>query len=113
MESAKRRVPLVKPVEHQGVRFEAMRRAREQGFLQSGGVVAAVDIASGKTLWTRQLYEIKFDANEERDVQEVYLTELRYDSKLAAVIATDELKRKWRLNAADGVAAALPPMQKH
>ena len=69
MESAKRRVPIVKPVEHLGVQLEALKRAREQGFQQSGGVVAALDTASGTTLWTRKLYETKFDANEERDVQ--------------------------------------------
>jgi len=109
MESAKRRVPTVKPLLHQGVRYEVLRRAREQGFAQSGGVLAAVEVASGKTLWTRQLYETSFDANEERDVQEVYVESLALDAKTGSLVATDERKRRWRVQLADGKVEPLPP----
>ena len=50
--------------------------------------------------------------NEERDVQEVFLVELRYDSKMGALIATDETRRRWRLALADGQAHALPMVGK-
>ncbi|MFO1329586.1 MAG: hypothetical protein U1F56_19660 [Rubrivivax sp.] len=109
MESAKRRVPKVKPLTHQGVRYEPLRLARENGFTQSGGVLAAVDIASGKTLWTRQLYQTAFDANEERDVQEVYIESLALDARSGSLIATDERRRRWRVQLADGATEALPP----
>ena len=57
MESAKRRAPSARPVEHEGVRYEQLRRPKEQGFKQSGGVIAAIDEASGEQLWAVQLYE--------------------------------------------------------
>ncbi|EXI69849.1 MAG: hypothetical protein AW08_00342 [Candidatus Accumulibacter adjunctus] len=109
MESAKRRVPTVKPLLYQGVRYEPLRRAREQGFAQSGGVLAAADAASGKTLWTSQLYETSFDPNEERDVQEVYIESLALDANTASLVATDERKRRWRVQLVDGKVEALPP----
>lgn len=109
MESAKRRVPKVKPLTHQGVRYEPLRHARDNGFSQSGGVLAAVDVASGKTLWTRQLYQTPFDANEELDVQEVYIETLALDARSASLVATDERRRRWRVKLADGQVEALPP----
>lgn len=109
MESAKRRVPKVKPLTHQGVRYEPLRHARDNGFTQSGGVLAAVEVASGKTLWTRQLYQTSFDANEERDVQEVYIETLALDAKSGSLVATDERRRRWRVQLADGKVEALPP----
>ena len=108
MESAKRRVPAVKPVVHNGKRYEPLRRPREQGFKQDGGVIAAIDEASGAQLWAVQLYEIVFDANEERDVQEVYVNSLRIDSKNGRLIATDELKRRWQIKLTDGHVTQLP-----
>ena len=57
MESAKRRAPTARPVVHQGLRYEQLRRQSEQGFSQSGGVLAATDVASGKQLWVTQLFK--------------------------------------------------------
>lgn len=108
MESAKRRAPKVKPLTHQGVRYEPLRRARDSGFSQSGGVLTAVDVASGNTLWSRQLYETAFDANEERDVQEVYITTIEYEATAKALLVTDERRRRWRVQLSDGKAEALP-----
>jgi len=71
-------------------------------------VIAAIDEASGAQLWAVQLYETVFDANEERDVQEVYVNSLRIDSKNGSLIATDELKRRWQIRLTDGHVTQLP-----
>jgi len=102
MESAKRRAPSARPVEHQGVRYEQLRRPREQGFQQSGGVIAAIDEASGEQLWVVQLYETTFDPAEERDAQEVYVSELTLDAKQGVLKAVDERKRVWLIRLSDG-----------
>ena len=108
MESAKRRAPAAKPVIHKGIRYEQMRRPQEHGFTQSGGVIAAIDEATGKHLWAVQLYETAFDPKEERDAQEVYVSELRIDAKAGALIATDERKRRWQIDLADHGVSQLP-----
>ncbi|MFN4117050.1 MAG: hypothetical protein ACK4F7_11205 [Inhella sp.] len=108
MESAKRRGPAARPVEHQGVRYEQLRRARDQGFAQAGGVIAAIDIASGRQLWVVQLYQTAFDPAEERDAQEVYVAELRLDEKSGLLRAQDERRRVWWLRLQDGQAVDAP-----
>ncbi|WP_345533507.1 hypothetical protein [Viridibacterium curvum] len=102
MESAKRRAPTARPVSHAGIRYEQMRRPMEHGFKQAGGVIAAVDEATGKQLWMVQLYEIQFDEKEERDAQEVYVASLSLDTKAGVLTAIDERKRTWKLRVSDG-----------
>lgn len=101
MESAKRRAPSARPVEHQGVRYEQLRRARDQGFKQSGGIIAAFDEASGAQLWAVQLYATAFDPAEEQDAQEVYVSQLCIDAKAAVLKATDERQRVWLIRLSD------------
>src|SRR5688572_28634615 len=102
MESAKRRAPQAKPVVHKGVRYEQVRDARAQGFQQSGGVVAAVDVATGKQLWVVQVYKVTYDRNEEKDAQEIYIEELRIDRKANALLAHDERGRRFSIDLKDG-----------
>lgn len=108
MESAKRRAPSAKPVTHLGIKYEQMRRPTEHGFTQSGGVIAAIDTATEKQLWAVQLYETKFDSAEERDAQEVYVSELKIDTKAQALIATDERKRRWMIKLSDHTVSLMP-----
>jgi hypothetical protein len=102
MESAKRRAPSARPVEHKGVRYEQLRRPREQGFQQAGGVIAAINEASGEQLWAVQLYETTFDPAEEQDAQEVYVSELSLDTRKGLLKAVDERKRVWLIRLSDG-----------
>lgn len=108
MESAKRRGPTAKPISHKGIRYEQLRRPDEQGFKQGGGVIVAIDEASKKQLWVVQLYETVFDPKEERDAQEVYVSELSIDTKAKALIAVDERKRRWRIMLDDHSVTQLP-----
>jgi hypothetical protein len=101
MESSKRRAPAAKPVTHKGIRYEQLRAARSRGFGQSGGVIAAVDEASGQELWTLQLYTTQYDPHEETDAQEVYIEELRIDKKSETLIARDERGRTFIVNLKD------------
>ncbi|HEX7687989.1 MAG TPA: hypothetical protein VF453_09795 [Burkholderiaceae bacterium] len=98
MESSKRRRPTVSPVVFKGLRFEALRRPRDHGSAQSGGALAAFDEKSNKYLWGVQLYTTVFDEREERDVQEVYIKELSVSAGVDAVLATDELDRRWSVD---------------
>ncbi len=99
-ESAKRRAPSAKPVVVKGIRYEQMRRAKDHGFTQSGGVIAAVDEKSGEILWSVQLYKTEVDPAEELDAQEVYVKELALAKSGHALLATDERKRVWSVDLA-------------
>lgn len=112
MESAKRRAPAAKPVVHQGIRYEQLRRPQEHGFSQGGGVIGAFNESTREKVWAVQLYETTFDPKEERDAQEVYVSELKIDAKDKALIAVDERKRRWRIQLDDGSVTQLADVPK-
>lgn len=76
-EQPKRQAPKpVSPITIKDVRYEVVTRAKARGFGQSGGVIAAVDTKTDRELWTLVVYSTEYDPNEERDVQECYITKL-------------------------------------
>lgn len=77
-------------VTHKGIRYEQLRGPRSRGFGQSGGVIAAIDVANGRELWTLQLYTTRYPPHEETDVQEVYIEEMSIDVKSDTLVARDE-----------------------
>lgn len=101
MESSKKRAPAVKPVVHKGIRYEQVRGARARGFEQNGGVIAAIEVSSGNELWTLQVYKTEYDPREEKDVQDVYIEEMRVDAKANALILRDERGRRFSVNLTD------------
>jgi len=100
MESAKRRAPVAKPVTAKGIRYEQMRHAKDHGYTQGGGVIAAVDEKTDKLLWSVQLYKTEVDPAEELDAQEVYVKTLAFDKSGQALVATDERGRVWSVDLA-------------
>jgi hypothetical protein len=101
MESSKRRAPAAKPVTHEGIRYEQLRAARSRSFGQNGGVIVAIEVSSGRELWTLQLYTTQYDPNEETDAQDVYIEELRIDSETNSLIARDERGRTYTIDLGD------------
>jgi hypothetical protein len=100
-ESAKRRVPRVEPVESKGVRYEVIKAAKGRGFPQQGGVIAAIDTATGKELWALQVYTVAFDAQEEQDVQERYITSLAMSPDGQSLLVLAEGQRRCAVRLSD------------
>ncbi len=100
MESQDRDVPRPKPVTAAGVRYEVVRNARMRGFDQAGGVVEAVDAKTKASLWTLQVYTVRFDPQEERDVQEVFITSLAVDAAGKRLKVTNERKETYVIDTA-------------
>ena len=57
--------------------------------------------ASGNELWTLQVYKTEYDPREEKDVQDVYIEEMRVDAKANALILRDERGRRFSVNLTD------------
>lgn len=106
-ESAKRRVPRVDPVVAKGVRYEIVRGARSRGFAQNGGILSAVDVASGKELWTLQVYVVHYDPAEEADVQDVFITEMKLDAAANVLLLKNEERKSFKVNLADRSVAEI------
>lgn len=108
MESAKRRVPQVAPVTSGGIRYEALKGARSRGFAQNGGIIAAIDTATGQELWTLVLYQTQYDTQEEADVQDVFITSLALSKDGQQLLAKSENKKSYSVNLADRAITVLP-----
>jgi len=88
---AKREGPdTVNPVTINGIRFEAVHWGKDLGVEQNGGYIAAVDPLSGERLWTLMVYAIDYDADRERDVQDLFITSLTETDGKLKVVNEDE-----------------------
>ena len=108
-EKAKRRAPKpVQAVEINKVRYEIAGRLKTRAFGQDGGVITAVDTATGAELWTIAVYKTLYDANEERDVQEVYITSIVPSGDQQSLIIENEAHKSYKLNLATQEVVEIP-----
>jgi hypothetical protein len=88
--------PKVKPVRHGATRIEAVHWGRERGLGQNGGYIAAFDEATGKELWTLQVYRIDYDKGMEEDVQDVFIKKMVLDGDRLEIV--DEDRRRYAVD---------------
>lgn len=69
--------PVVPPVSRNGVRYAQAADGRSLGWSQVGGVLEAIDEASGKRLWSLPVYRQAADSRREADVQWVFFRSMR------------------------------------
>jgi hypothetical protein len=108
MESPKRSVPTLAPLEAGGVRYEVVRGARSRGFTQNGGILRAVDLASGEELWILQVYETTYDPQEERDVQDRYITRMSLSEDGQHLLVEAEGRQSFQVRLSDRRVTARP-----
>lgn len=95
MPRAKRMAPApVAPLRMGALRIEAVPWARDAGFDQTGGVIAAFDARSGERRWLLQVYRTHYDPALESDVQDIFITHLRRAGS-DRIIVEDEHRRRW------------------
>ena len=90
---AKRAVPSkVLPVKIGSIEYSA-----PHGKLQNQmGCIEARKVGSGKLLWRRQVYVVKYDPDLEGDVQDVYIKNFKIKGN--SLIITNERKSEYQLN---------------
>ena len=100
--------PTVAPLTVGGLRFEVLRKTRSRGFDQNGGVIAAIDAASGKELWTLKVYLIDYFPKLETDVQDIFIVALEKAGDNASLIVKDERHRQFIVDIATRSAKPAP-----
>jgi len=104
METPKRRIPGVEPVEAGGIRYDVGR-----GFAQNGGIIAATDIATGKELWTLEVYRTDYDAAEEADVQDRFITGMTLSEEGSRLLVESENRKAYSIGLADRTVSRIEP----
>jgi hypothetical protein len=85
--------PNVAPVVLGGARIEVIQWGRSRGLGQNGGYIAAIDVGTGRQLWTLKVYDVTYDPHMEEDVQDVFIETMEAeDGKLAI---EDEAGRRY------------------
>lgn len=62
--------------------------------------LVAMDAHSGAELWRAKLYDVRFDADMERDKQEIYVERLSLNLTRSKLKAVDERGRKYQIDLA-------------
>lgn len=67
----------VAPVVLNGVRYQPQHWGAVAGQRENGGFVSAVDVATGRELWTATIYQTRRTDEIEGDKQDVFITQLK------------------------------------
>lgn len=98
-EQPKRRGPKSVPsVVVDNIRYEVITSAKARGFGQDGGVIAAVDVATGSELWSLVVYKTAYEPGEEQDVQERYITKLTLTKDKNVLRVDNESHKSYLVN---------------
>jgi hypothetical protein len=108
MERQKRKIPKVAPVSREGILYEVLGGAKERGFGQNGGVIAAISEAGKKELWTVVVYRVDFDPKEEEDVQEIYITKLALSKDGKQLVVDNERHKRFVVTLSDRSVVEAP-----
>ena len=97
--------PDVKPVQIGSLRFEAVHWGHLD---QNGGVIAAIDVESGKEQWVLKVYQIDYDPMEEKDVQDIFIKTLEAAPDARHLLVKDERGRRFEVDITERRVRALP-----
>jgi len=91
---AKRGAPMeVLPVKVGNIEYSAPHR---NGTHKQMGFIEARDLKSGKLIWSRQIYAVKYDPDLEGDVQDVFIKSITVEGN--NLIITNERNSKYQLD---------------
>lgn len=100
--------PRVAPVQAMGLRIEAVHWGRERGLGQNGGHVEAFDLATGKPVWLKQVYPIRYDPHLEEDVQDRFIKQLTLAPDGHTLQVTDERGQRFEIDLAPAAKPDAP-----
>ncbi len=86
----------VAPVSIGNVTYSVIHFGRAEGLDQNGGYLLANDKKTGEKLWTLKVYDTKINPELERDVQDVFITELKKHGQDLDV--SDEKGNRYRVD---------------
>jgi hypothetical protein len=109
---AKRAAPDdVPPVTAGGVQYRVPHFGAFHGQAQNGGYVQAWDVKSKRMLWDRVVYRIRYDPRLEKDVQDVFITEIQVHGE--RLLVKNERAEEFEMDLPSGRVRALTPLGPH
>ena len=70
----------------------------ENGTKQNGGYIRVLDAKTGVEAWSLQVYKTKYKSDLERDIQDVFITDIEIDISNTVLTVKDELGRRYEID---------------
>ena len=99
--------PNVRPVKHEGIRYEQDLDSPAQGGL--GGHLIAKDQKSGKTLWTLKVYDVKDESASGVDRIGLYFRSMKLAPGGKELLIVDEAGRRFTVDLVARRVTSEPP----
>jgi hypothetical protein len=90
------------PAEFEGRRYEQVRNGRMYDLEQRTGLIAIVDIASGRRVAFARIYDYPRDEWDEDDVGDVFMTSIKVDEAAREIVVTTERDDRFAYRVDDG-----------
>jgi hypothetical protein len=91
--------PEVAPVTIGNTKFVTIHWGKSRGLGQNGGYIAALDAATETELWILKVYDVKYDAEKEQDVQDVFIESMSKAPSGNMLVIRDENGRIYVVDA--------------
>ncbi|WP_201210019.1 hypothetical protein [Rhodocyclus purpureus] len=102
-------LPVVEPVVHEGTRYEEAQFQKSEGLDQNSGYLAAFNVATGQRKWVLKVYEVRYDNDEEGDVQDVFFKKLELGADAETLYVTNEEERRFAVDLVRRTVTELRP----
>ena len=102
-------LPVVEPVVREGTRYEEAQFQKSEGLDQNSGYLAAFDGATGQRKWVLKVYEVRYDNDEEGDVQDVFFKKLELGADAETLYVTNEEERRFAVDLVRRTVTELRP----
>lgn len=109
-EALAKRVPpkAVAAVVANGIRYEVPHFGALHGKSQNGGYVQAWDVKTGKLLWDRMVYRVRYDESLEKDAQDDFIS--RISVRKGHLRVATEGSEEFDMDIKSGKIRALTPL---
>jgi len=94
-----------------GVRYKVPHFGAFRGRSQNGGYVDAEDAKTRKLIWSRMVYRVQYDVNREKDVQDVFISEIKVTG--GRLVVKTERSEEFKMDLASGRVRAMTPLGPH
>lgn len=88
----------IKPLIAGGYVYTVPHWSSENGTNQNGGYIRVLDAKTGVEAWGLQVYKTKYKRDIERDIQDVFITDIEINIWNTVLTVKDELGRRYEID---------------
>lgn len=92
----------VDPLEKDGIKYEQLLSHPNSDYKNKTGWLRAIQSATNKELWVKQVYQYDIDSTLELDVQEIYFRSMVFDADATTILIENERGDRYSVDLISG-----------